>query len=499
MDNKAKLIKGLVKQKVAPKATFGTDPNDPWSVRANITEDALLDKFLNSRGINPKFVSKDTKDAHSKTGEFQKWKQDHLGIRVEGMSTTQSPTALRKKALEKSEKAHKEVHSNGDLIRSEGVIKDVKRWVAGKDASSRQGVEIGKMMTAQHGGDKEAANKHFNRYKRLNKLTKEETDKEDTITLDIPLMIRVLEYAREDAKDDMALHKVVEKLIQIRNNGVLTMSDYNFIVNIKESIDLGFDYELVEAKEFNALSKLKNKIAKNPPVVDLKKLSAKLGYAKDSEKLRVKQLALGESGGFRIIGHVNDKEYTTMEHHNASQIHKNNPHISSDEAHAIHKHLSSDDFLSSRSNRYDHSSRAKYGQHKVSVDNRKLVEDIYQDPQAATQTVFDGANNTNDTSISVVRKQLSKSARMIKALYKSKGMKEDLNDWEKEDKSVTSPSKKAKMQAVGISSKSKAAAIMTGGTTLTGTKRDDIEIDPVMKQRPGANPDKMNQQNQQKV
>lgn len=423
MDNKAKLIKGLVKQKVAPKATFGTDPNDPWSVRANITEDALLDKFLNSRGINPKFVSKDTKDAHSKTGEFQKWKQDHLGIKVEGMSTTQSPTSLRKKALEKSEKIHKEVHSDGDLVRSEGVIKNMKRWVTGKDASSRQGVEIGKMMTAQHGGDKESANKHFNRYKRLNKLTKEEIDKEDTITLDIPLMIRVLEYAREDAKDDMALHKVVEKLIQIRNNGVLTMDNYNFIVNIKESIDLGFDYELVEAKEFDALSKLKNKISKNPPVVDLKKLSAKLGYAKDSETLRKKQLAIGE--------------------------------------------------------------------------------DVYQDPHSATQTVFDGANNTNDTSISVVRKQLSKSARMIKALYKSKGMKEDLNDWEKEDKSVASPGKKPKLQTMdkklGLGEKPKAAAIMSGGKTLTGTPRDDIEIDPVMKQRPGANPDKMNQQNQQKV
>lgn len=423
MDNKAKLIKGLVKQKVAPKATFGTDPNDPWSVRANITEDALLDKFLNSRGINPKFVSKDTKDAHSKTGEFQKWKQDHLGIKVEGMSTTQSPTSLRKKALEKSEKIHKEVHSDGDLVRSEGVIKNMKRWVTGKDASSRQGVEIGKMMTAQHGGDKESANKHFNRYKRLNKLTKEEIDKEDTITLDIPLMIRVLEYAREDAKDDMALHKVVEKLIQIRNNGVLTMDNYNFIVNIKESIDLGFDYELVEAKEFDALSKLKNKISKNPPVVDLKKLSAKLGYANDSETLRKKQLAIGE--------------------------------------------------------------------------------DVYQDPHSATQTVFDGANNTNDTSISVVRKQLSKSARMIKALYKSKGMKEDLNDWEKEDKSVASPGKKPKLQTMdkklGLGEKPKAAAIMSGGKTLTGTPRDDIEIDPVMKQRPGANPDKMNQQNQQKV
>jgi hypothetical protein len=62
-----------------------------------------------------------------------------------------------------------------------------------------------------------------------------ESDKKDTIAFDIPLMIRVLELAREDIKSDMDLHRVVERLIDIRNNGVLTMDDYNFIANIKES------------------------------------------------------------------------------------------------------------------------------------------------------------------------------------------------------------------------------------------------------------------------
>jgi len=62
-----------------------------------------------------------------------------------------------------------------------------------------------------------------------------EADKKDTIALDIPLMIRVLELAREDIKSDMDLHRVVERLIDIRNKGVLTMDDYDFIANIKES------------------------------------------------------------------------------------------------------------------------------------------------------------------------------------------------------------------------------------------------------------------------
>lgn len=61
-----------------------------------------------------------------------------------------------------------------------------------------------------------------------------EADRKDTIIMDIPLMIRVLELAREDIKTDMDLHRVVERLIHIRNKGVLTMDDYDFIAHIKK-------------------------------------------------------------------------------------------------------------------------------------------------------------------------------------------------------------------------------------------------------------------------
>jgi len=54
----------------------------------------------------------------------------------------------------------------------------------------------------------------------------------DTITVDVPLFIRLLEYAREDAKTDMDLHNVAEKAIALSENGAtLTMANYNAIVN----------------------------------------------------------------------------------------------------------------------------------------------------------------------------------------------------------------------------------------------------------------------------
>jgi hypothetical protein len=59
----------------------------------------------------------------------------------------------------------------------------------------------------------------------------EEFNPADKITLDVPLFIRLLEYAREDAKTDMDLHNVTEKVISLSTEDkILTMSDYNNIV-----------------------------------------------------------------------------------------------------------------------------------------------------------------------------------------------------------------------------------------------------------------------------
>jgi hypothetical protein len=113
------------------------------------------------------------------------------------------------------------------------------------------------------------------------------------------------------------------------------------------------------------------------------------------------------------------------------------------------------------------------------------------DPQAAVNA--DGLNNPvlEPCDAPPLKKQMSKSARIIKALYKSKGMmKEDLYDHEKEDKSVAGYGKKPKFMKTDEKdskgdNKPQAAAIMTGGKTLTGVERDDIEIDPMMRNRPG--------------
>lgn len=56
----------------------------------------------------------------------------------------------------------------------------------------------------------------------------------DTVTLDIPLFIRMMEYAREDAKSDMDLHSVTERMIKLASSGeTLSMDSYDSIVGMQ--------------------------------------------------------------------------------------------------------------------------------------------------------------------------------------------------------------------------------------------------------------------------
>jgi hypothetical protein len=58
-----------------------------------------------------------------------------------------------------------------------------------------------------------------------------EEDVIDTVTLDIPLFLRMLEYAREEASADVDLHDVAEKAIALnKQKGILSMEDYEAII-----------------------------------------------------------------------------------------------------------------------------------------------------------------------------------------------------------------------------------------------------------------------------
>ena len=70
-------------------------------------------------------------------------------------------------------------------------------------------------------------------------------DKTDSVTLDVPLLIKLFEWAREDARSDEEIHKIATNLIN-RRGDTLTMDDYDDIVGESDHDDddsYGSDHE----------------------------------------------------------------------------------------------------------------------------------------------------------------------------------------------------------------------------------------------------------------
>lgn len=53
-----------------------------------------------------------------------------------------------------------------------------------------------------------------------------------SITMTSPLLLRLLELAMEDIKDDVDLHKITEKAMELANTKVLDMEDYSTLFDV---------------------------------------------------------------------------------------------------------------------------------------------------------------------------------------------------------------------------------------------------------------------------
>ena len=62
-------------------------------------------------------------------------------------------------------------------------------------------------------------------------VSADDSPAQDRITCDVPTFIRLLEFAREDANNDVDLHDLAENAIALsKDTGVLTMDDYEALV-----------------------------------------------------------------------------------------------------------------------------------------------------------------------------------------------------------------------------------------------------------------------------
>jgi hypothetical protein len=121
---------------------------------------------------------------------------------------------------------------------------------------------------------------------------------------------------------------------------------------------------------------------------------------------------------------------------------------------------------------------------KSNLNKEEVVNEVtYADAKAADPSVMSPGEGVTEKMTTIQR---------VKSIHKK--LKEELYDHEKEDKSVATYGKKPKLQTTKKEdsfgeNKPEAALTMTGGTTLTGNKRDTIEIDPMMKRNRPGQPD----------
>lgn len=83
----------------------------------------------------------------------------------------------------------------------------------------------------------------------------------DSITLDVPLLIRLLEHAREDIKTDAQLHEVVTRVIALSKTGVeiLGMEQYSQIVGETPVAKLKAIARIQETSAMTEVEKLRSK------------------------------------------------------------------------------------------------------------------------------------------------------------------------------------------------------------------------------------------------
>jgi hypothetical protein len=112
----------------------------------------------------------------------------------------------------------------------------------------------------------EKAKQHAEKLNKMKFIPKEKfneaksEDKVDTITMDVPLFLRMLEYSREDASQDMDLHDVTEKAIALgKERGILQMDDYDEIIGTTEKVnEVNLKASKLSSAEYQKAKKLKD-------------------------------------------------------------------------------------------------------------------------------------------------------------------------------------------------------------------------------------------------
>ena len=420
--SKAQTLKSVVKKGVAEKPSFGTNPFDPWSAKANLAEDAALKQYLTSRGINPKYVTKNQMVAHSKMGQFLKWKRDH-NVAEE----------VKDEYARKVDKYLKKKHNKEEIELDEVSKRALGKYV-NKARSDR--------MDALHSSYRDTDTGDY------------EDDKKDNVRAN---------------KRDRGINLARAKINKFGKSGntIAKVKATESVEELDEVSTDGYHKAAVKSRMDAAVKVMSSMGSDKQATTKLNARNAGLKRLGDRTSAEMKKANSGPQKPIPSTHDGNDRGYGKGRYMGDSVEHDEEV-VAEAQSAAVRFQRALEN---AKKKREEETARnAENAKRALTPKNEN-----YQDPKAASSMPNDGANNPDDVAPKDKNKkliQMSKSARIIKSIYKKKGVKEEAYG------------KKPKMQNVSADlEEPKAAAVLTGGTTLTGEKRDTIEIDPMMKMR----------------
>lgn len=328
------------------------DPMEPWSAKYQqpvkeevLNEDGLLMKYIRSLGFNPEFMTFAQRSSYARSNAFKRFKVGHT-FDAAKQNLKQEETV--EEGLNEMDKSAPQPGRDGKISHSTYGSRDKKGsdYFKGKEAPGKpvtakqmskdildilkkQGMaeeaeqidEAGtgllmsfikskglnpltmdgnqkkayarssefKIFKMRHVKETSGMGERGDDWNEEKKQVKEETDAKDVVSMDIPLLIRVLEFIREDVKTDMDLHRVVENLIDLRTEGVLTMDHYDSAVKINMKEEKEISENLLASYNKHKVRVKVSKDGGEKHHVDMKVFADSESEAKGIARLKLKQ------------------------------------------------------------------------------------------------------------------------------------------------------------------------------------------------------------------
>jgi hypothetical protein len=460
-----------------------------------LTEESLLDKFLSARGFNPAAISRNKKISYAKSAEFLNWSRSHMKEGTD--SKTQSPTQSRLEILKKAASKHNVIDTPRGAMKREGsqtpsltpeAVQPQKPTALQRfrNAVKQRDEKHAQIKQSKDGSGMTSAidrlEKHLNKEEtQLDEMDQKFIDSLNKLSHKHKEGDRVTVNSKFFGKQKGKVVKVDNQSVHVQRDGKTASEKYPHDAVMKEEVEQieetgnGFTHDPWKQKYFGPHT-----------VVSKRKMTDKEKADWEKHKEWKKGVDAAIASDMKRINKEEVEQIDELNYDTVKSLYTKRREMR-DDASKKSKEVKVQNVKTSTSRLFGSKSTQNQPFDKVDKGTHYELKPKNEDVGDAKAAVHaDGQT----AAIDQMQAETKRKVNLIKSIYKNKRMvKEDLNDHEKEDKSVATYGKKPKFEKAekdeGGENKPTAAATLTGGSTLTGEKRDDVEIDPMMRVRPG--------------